>query len=125
MATTDVVFYAENGVAPALEWLAEQPRKVRDKFDFLFLQLQEKGSTLSRPYAAPLGQKIYELRARHQQVNYRLLYFFDGHTAAVVAHGCTKEDKVDPADLSRAAARRERFLKNPAAHLYRDVEKAM
>ena len=120
MAKTDVIYYAEDGVAPALEWLAEQPRKVQDKFDFLFGLLEDKGSTLHRPYAAPLAQKIFELRARHQQVNYRLLYFFDGMTAAVVAHGCTKEDVVDPADIDRAAARRKRFLKDPHSHTYRE-----
>src|SRR4051812_39000249 len=105
---TDVIFYAEHGAAPALAWLLAQPDKVQDKFDFLIEQLQEKGSTLQRPHAAPLRLKIYELRARHRQVNYRLLYFFDSRSgAAVLAHGCTKEAAVDPSDIQRAAIRRE------------------
>jgi hypothetical protein len=114
MAEVDVIFYAEKGQAPALEWLAEQPRKVQDKFDFLFGQLHEKGGTLSRPYAAPLRDKIYELRVRHQSVNYRPLYFFHGNVAAVLAHGCTKEAAVDDADVDRAIVRRTRFLNDPA-----------
>lgn len=118
MATTDVVYYTENGKAPALDWLLEQPSKVQDKFYILLEHLEEKGSTLARPYAAPLDQKIYELRARHRQVNYRLLYFFDGATAAVVAHGCTKEDVVDPADIQRAANRRQKYLSDPDSHRY-------
>jgi hypothetical protein len=117
---TDVVFYAENGKAPAMEWLEQQPKKVQDKFDFLLEQLEEQGHLLRRPYAAPLDQKIYELRARHQQVNYRLLYFFDGTIAAVVAHGCTKEDRVDPADIQRAAMRRTEYLKDRASHTFRE-----
>jgi hypothetical protein len=64
-------------------------------------------------------QKIYELRVRWQNVNYRLLYFFDGGVAAVVAHGCTKTDRVDPSDIDRAAVRRERFLSDPVGHTYK------
>jgi hypothetical protein len=116
---TNVIFYAENGEAPALEWLVQQPTKVQDKFDFLIGLLESKGSTLQRPYAAPLGSKIYELRAKHQRVNYRLLYFFDGGRIAVVAQGCTKEAEVDPADIRRAAARREKYLSDPVSHTYR------
>jgi hypothetical protein len=89
VAKTKVIFYSEGGIAPAFEWLADQPHKVQHKFELLVELLAEKGSTLSRPYAAPLAQKIYELRVRCQNVNYRLLYFFDGRVAAVVAHGCT------------------------------------
>jgi len=116
MAEVDVIFYAEKGQSPAVEWLAEQPRKVQDKFRFLFGQLHEKGGTLPRPYAAPLRDKIYELRARHQNVNYRLLYFFHGNVAAVLAHGCTKEAAVDESDIDRAIVRRTRFLNDPEGH---------
>lgn len=116
MPKTDVVFYAKDGEAPAMSWLEDQPRKVQDKFDFLIEQLEEHGSLLRRPYAAPLDERIYELRARHRQVNYRLLYFFDGSIAAVVAHGCTKEDRVDPADIQRAVVRRTEYLKDRASH---------
>ena len=119
LATINVIFFAEHGNAPALEWLVEQPAKVQDKFDFVIEQLEQSGSTLSRPYAAPLRDKIYELRVRHQNVNYRLLYFFHGRVAAVLAHGCTKEAQVDDTDIDRAVARRLRYLTNPNAHTYR------
>jgi hypothetical protein len=117
----DVVFYAEGGKCPSLEWLVEQPHKVQDKFDFLIALLEDKGSTLQRPYAAPLGRKIYELRARWQNVNYRLLYFFNAGTVAIIAHGCTKEDVVEPADIDRAVARRDKYLRSPASHTYSEV----
>jgi len=117
---TAIVFYCENAQAPALQWLLQQPPKVQDKFDFLLGQLEERGSVLSRPHAAPLQQKIYELRARHQQVNYRLLYFFAGIGTAVVAHGCTKEAAVDASDIRRAVDRRTRYLKDPRSHTYRE-----
>jgi hypothetical protein len=112
----DVVFYAENGIAPALSWLARQPNKVQDKFDFVIAQLEMQGHELRRPLSAPLERKIHELRVRWQRVNYRLLYFFDGRIAAVVAHGCTKEREVDSADIDRAVACREKYLANRPLH---------
>lgn len=120
MAKITVAFYADQGKAPALEWLLEQPDKVQDKFQVLVEQLEESGNLLRRPQSAPLRDKIHELRVRWQNVHYRLLYFFHGSVAAVVAHGCTKEDVVEKADIERAIARRILFLKNPSAHLYRE-----
>ena len=38
-----VVYYADKtGEAPALEWLATQPAKVQDKFEFVIEQLEQK-----------------------------------------------------------------------------------
>jgi phage-related protein len=76
------------------------------------------GHDLRRPECDFLRDRIYELRVRHQQVNYRLLYFFHSNSAAVIAHGCTKEAAVSNADIDRAVRRRAEFLKNPAAHTY-------
>jgi phage-related protein len=116
---TDVIFYADaDGTAPALEWLEDVPDKARDKLLVRIERLEEKGHELRRPEADLLRDKIYELRVRHQQVNYRLLYFFHGQVAAVLAHGCTKEAAVPPAEIDRAVRRRRAFLGNPARHTY-------
>jgi hypothetical protein len=120
-ATFDVVFYADRGVSPAILWFRNQPPKVQEKFRVIFDLLAAQGSRLSRPYAAPLADKIYELRVRWQNVNYRLLYFFHGRQVAVVAHGCTKEARVAPIDIRRAVERRTRFLTDPSAHTMRMV----
>lgn len=119
MVKFEVIFYSEDGISPALEWLADQSDKVQEKFRVLFDLLSAQGSRLSRPYAAPLVRKIYELRVRSQNVNFRLLYFFHGGVAAVVTHGCTKEARVDPMDIARAASRRALFLADPAKHTHR------
>ncbi len=95
---------------------------MQGKFAGLIELLEAHGSTLSRPYAAPLRDKVYELRVRHMQVNYRLLYFFHGKGIAVIGHGCTKEDAVPDADIDRAVRRREKFIKDPDAHTYREPE---
>ena len=62
-----------------------------------------------------------ELRARLGRLNFRLLSFFHGQLAAILAHGLTKEDKVPEADIDRAIRRKERFLKQPAAHTYEEA----
>ncbi|MFY9825388.1 MAG: type II toxin-antitoxin system RelE/ParE family toxin [Thermoanaerobaculia bacterium] len=38
---------------------------------------------------------MYELRAKHQGVNYRLLYFFHGQSAIVLAHGVVKQQPAE------------------------------
>ncbi len=120
MPKTTVIFYADaDGTAPALEWMAEQAPKVQDKLYATVQRLAELGHELRRPESAPLGSKIHELRVKHLRVNYRLLYFFHGNVAAVIAHGCTKEAAVDLADVARAAKRRQAFLADPQRHTCR------
>lgn len=118
----DVLFYAEADIAPALEWLLETPLKVQAKFEWLLELLEKEGHRARRPHAAPLSDGIYELRAQRINVHYRLLYFFDGNTAVVIAHGCTKEGAVEPADLQRACERRDRYLRNREQHTYSEPE---
>ena len=62
------------------------------------------------------GIGIYELRASLQGVHYRVLYFFHGAVAAVVAHRVVKESAVPPKEIDRAIERRKRFEANPAKH---------
>lgn len=65
--------------------------------------LAEFGYKLTRPHAAPLRDKIYELRIRVQRKQYRLLYFFFYQSKIVISHGIYKPDKkVDPVEINRA-----------------------
>jgi len=52
--------------------------------------LEASGHELRRPAADFLRGGIYELRAKHKHVQYRLLYFFHGRNIAVIAHGIVK-----------------------------------
>ena len=91
-----MVFYAEgDGTAPALSWICDQADKVQEKLFYLVRRLETEGHTLRRLEADLLRDKIYELRVKVNRVHYRLLYFFAGQNSAVVAHGCTKEGRVD------------------------------
>src|SRR5690349_17830433 len=104
MPKTEVFIYAElDGSSPVIDWLDEQPNAARDKLYYRVTRLEEMGHELRRPECDILRDGVYELRVRHQNVNYRLLYSFH-RKEAVVAHGCTKKGAVPDADINRAIA---------------------
>jgi phage-related protein len=78
--------------------------------------VRELGHELGRPEADLRRDGVYELRASLQGVHYRILYFFHGGVAAVVAHGIIKESAVPPKETDRAIERKKRFEANPAKH---------
>lgn len=92
MPRTLVVFYKDReGNVPVLEWMDALPAKVQDKCVVKIERLRELGHELRRPEADLLRNGIYELRVGREGMNYRILYFFHGRTAAVLAHGIVKE----------------------------------
>jgi phage-related protein len=78
------------------------------------------GHELRRPEADLLRDGIYELRVGLQHVNYRMLYFFHGRTAAVVSHGLVKEAMIPGKEIEKAIGRKRKFEKNPKAHTYEE-----
>jgi hypothetical protein len=74
---------------------------------------------LRRPEADYLRDDIRELRVGLRGINYRMLYFFHGRTAAVLAHGLTKERAVPSKEIERAIERRKRFEANPKKHSFK------
>jgi len=122
MPKTEVVLYMEeDGSVPILEWLDSLHSKSLDKCTVRIERLKEMGHELRRPEADTLRDGIYELRIGLQHVNYRMLYFFHGRTAAVVSHGLVKEAEVPAKEIEKAIERKRKFEKNPKAHTY--VEK--
>ncbi len=62
---------------------------------------------------------IYELRAKHLRVNYRILYLFFDRQAIVVTHGIVKQRAAVPAsEIDLAIERKRRFEENPKRHTY-------
>lgn len=121
MPRTRVVFYQErNGQAPVLEWLDALPAKIQDKCVVKIERLRELGHELRRPEADLLRNGIYELRIGREGMNYRILYFFHGRTAAVLAHGLVKEREVPARDIHVAVERKRLFEQDPQAHTYRE-----
>jgi phage-related protein len=74
---------------------------------------------LRRPEADFLRDDIYELRAKQQNVNLRMLYFIHGRTAVVVSHGFSKQQaKVPHREIELAIRRKQTFEASPEAHTY-------
>lgn len=116
---TQVVFYQEAaGSVPVLDWLDTLPAKVQDKCRVKIERLQDLGHELRRPEADLLRDGIYELRVGLQGINYRILYFFHGKVAAVLAHSLVKERVVPPREIDEAIKRKQRFERDPGTHTY-------
>ena len=77
------------------------------------------GGNTDRPEADYLRDGIHELRAKHEGVNYRILYFFCGGRA-VLSHGITKEDIVPAREIETALRGKALFEGDPATHTYRE-----
>jgi phage-related protein len=119
---TRVVFYREaDGAVPVLEWFDGLPAKVQDKCRIRIQRLSEMGHELRRPEADLLRDGIYELRVGLQHVNYRILYFFHGRVAAILAHGLTKEDRVPSAAIDMASMRKQKYEQTPKVHTFEEL----
>jgi len=117
-----VVFYCdEKGNAPFLEWFEGLPEKVQDKCLVRIERLKELGYELKRPEADYLKEDIYELRFKHQSVNYRVLYYFHGNQLVVLSHGFTKQRASVPAkEIITAVERMKRFKASPSRHTFKE-----
>lgn len=121
MPATKVVFFRDDdGGIPLLEWLDSLPKKPRAKCIARIERLRDLGHELRRPEADLLRDGIYELRVGLGGVNYRMLYFFHGQTAAVVSHGCTKERVVPVREIDLAVQRKHKFERAPTRHTYEE-----
>lgn len=118
MPRTELIFFKEtDGLVPLVRWLDRLQEKAREK---CFVRLEEMGHELRRPEAENLGAGIYELRAKHHGVNYRMLYFFHGSAAVIVTHGFAKQQAaVPPGEIRLATQRKRAFEANPPMHTFK------
>jgi phage-related protein len=115
-----VIFCKEDdGTVPMVEWIEGLPKKPREKCFEWIERLMTFGHELHRPYTDSLRDGIHELRVRYQNVNYRMLYFFHGKTAAVITHGLIKEKRVPDKEIDKAVELKKRFEANPESHTFR------
>ncbi len=123
MPTTSILFYQETkGDAPVVDWLSELKSKNPKGFANCvgrIRQLETMGHELRRPSADYLRDGIYELRAKHRNVQYRILYFFNGKDIAVLNHSIIKKTSTVPKkDIELALLRKKKFVQNPEQHTY-------
>lgn len=123
MPQTQVVFSRDSaGDAPVLTWLRQLRREDRKAWANCLARVQQLAATgheLRRPAADYLRDGIYELRAKHGRVQYRMLYFFHGRNIAVLAHAMIKSGSAVPKiEIQRALTRKQEFEQRPAAHTF-------
>jgi putative component of toxin-antitoxin plasmid stabilization module len=126
MPETTVIFFRESsGRIPMVEWLdsIKKAPKARVKVIKLIQRLREVGNELRRPESDYLREGIYELRIRHERINYRVLYFFSGQNIAVLSGGLVKEDVVPDSDIKKAIERKRQFMAAPESHSFLGSER--
>ena len=111
-----VFYHEEDGTVPLVEWLDSLPPKVQNKCLIRLERLEELGHELRRPEADYLRDDIYELRVSYQGINYRMLYFFHGTTAAVASQGLVKERIIPTIEIKKAIERKKKFERDPKCH---------
>jgi phage-related protein len=118
---TRVVFYREaDGSVPVLDWFDGLPAKAQDKCRVKIQRLSELGHELRRPEADLLRDGIHELRAGLHHVNYRILYFFHGRMAAILAHALTKQDRVPDTAIETALKRKRKYEQDARLHTFQE-----
>ena len=120
MGAVTVIFYRDDLGCHALDWLERLPERAYAKGFVRIERLAQLGHELRRPEADYLRDGIHELRWRLGSVNYRLLYFFHGREAVVLAHGLTKEGRVPGKDIDLAVKRKSLFLEKPDEHAHHE-----
>lgn len=123
MPTTSILFYQESaGDVPVFEWLQELKRKNMKGFLSCAARidrLSTYGHELRRPVADYLRDGIYELRAKHRNVQYRIFYYFEGQNVVVLSHAIVKKTSAVPKkDIDLAIKRKETFERDPKQHTY-------
>jgi phage-related protein len=121
MPQIEVVFFRDDdGSVAVLDWLDKLTVKALAKCTVKIERLKQMGHELRRPEADYLRDGIYELRVGLQGINYRILYFFHGGKAAVLAHGLIKARLVPSKDIELAIKRKNKFVINPEKHTFRE-----
>jgi phage-related protein len=120
---TKVIFYQnKEQISPVVEWLKELKKKDAKGFANCVArirQLEEFGHELRRPASDYLRDGILELRAKYRNIQYRILYFFDGQNIAILAHSIIKEDSSVPhKDIDIAIKRKQAFITDPKTYTY-------
>jgi phage-related protein len=93
----------DGGTRPAEEFILAQDVKMRAKIFAMLEFLEDKGPELREPYSKPLGDGIFEIRAKQGSDITRVLYFFVVGKKAILTHGFVKKTQKTPSgEIARA-----------------------
>ena len=93
----EVIFYDKaDGTEPAKDFILSLDKKMRAKMLRTISLLADNGPDLREPCSKPLGDGIFELRAKQSSDITRILYFFYVGNTAVLTNGFTKKTRKTP-----------------------------
>ncbi len=112
MQSFEIIFYDKpDGTEPAKEFLLSLDKKMRAKLLFTIDLLADNGPELREPYSKPLGNGIFEVRAKVGSDISRVLYFFVVGRRVILTNGFIKKTQKTPAsEIERAQSYRNEFL---------------
>ena len=108
----EVIFYDKaDGTEPAKDFILSMDKKMRAKMLRTISLLADNGPDLREPCSKPLGDSIFELRAKVGSDISRVLYFFIVGRRVILTNGFIKKtQKTPPAELERAKRYRADYL---------------
>lgn len=93
----DVDFFRkQDGSCPVEDFLNTLDTKMRAKLLRLIMLLEQNGNELREPYSKPLGDGIFELRAKQGSDITRVLYFFVIGHKIILTNGFIKKSLKTP-----------------------------
>lgn len=108
----EVIFYDKaDGTEPAKDFILSLDKKMRAKMLRTISLLADNGPDLREPGSKPLGDGIFELRAKVGSDISHVLYFFIVGRRVILTNGFIKKtQKTPPAELERAKRYRADYL---------------
>ncbi len=112
MQEFEVIFYdKEDETEPAKEFILSLDKKMRAKILRTVKMLSDNGPELREPCSKPLGDGIFELRAKVGSDISRVLYFFFVGRRVVLTNGFIKKtQKPSATEIEKAKRYRAEYL---------------
>ena len=112
MPTFEVNFYHKaDSSCPVREFLDSLDEKMLAKMLGTISLLEANGPQLREPYSKPLGDGIFELRAKQSNNITRVLYFFVVGRQVILTNGFVKKtQKTPPEEIALAQKYRADYL---------------
>ena len=105
-------FKKQDGSCPVEEFLDSLDNKMRAKILLAIALLETNGPQLREPYSKPLGDGIFEIRAKQGNNITRTLYFFYDGKQIILTNGFVKKTQKTPsAENQRAKKYRAEYLR--------------
>lgn len=102
-------FRMENGECPVSDFLDSLDKKMRAKILRLLQLLENNGNELREPYSKPIGDGIFELRAKQGTDIIRVMYFFVIGHRIILTNGFVKKTQKTPTNEVELAKKYRRI----------------